>query len=163
LDHLLTLQDSDFPLWEQQDVGAEDPRDGPRCSKVWDARSRVNRQLRESRSKPAKQVEDRELDVPEPVFHIVTEDPQIEHVATQVKPPDVHEHGSDECQGLPEGVGKEAARDESPLLNEGVTPSQFYNEEQDVQSDQGIRDQGNGSARGIIIANWQHEIHLLLL
>jgi hypothetical protein len=92
--------------------------------------------------------------VPETVFHIVAKDPQVKHVAPQVDPPGVHEHGSEEGQEITAGIGKEAARYESPLANERVTAAQLYKEEQDVQSDQGIRDQRKSSARAVIITDW---------
>jgi hypothetical protein len=75
----------------------------------------------------------------------------------------MHEHGSEERQKITEGIGKEAARNESPLPNKSVTATQLYKEKQDVQSDQGIRDQWNSSARGIIITDWEHRTYLLLL
>jgi hypothetical protein len=31
--------------------------------------------------------------VAEPIFHVITEDPEIEHVAAQVQPAAMHEHG----------------------------------------------------------------------
>jgi hypothetical protein len=57
-----------------------------------------------------------------------------------MNPPGVHEHGSEERQKTTEGIGNEAARNESPFPNESVTATELYKEEQDVQSDQGIRD-----------------------
>jgi hypothetical protein len=74
----------------------------------------------------------------------------------------MHEHGSEERQKIAEGIGKEAARNESPPFNKGVTATQLYKEKQDVQSDQGIRDQRNSSAAAIIITDWEHKIYLLL-
>jgi hypothetical protein len=75
----------------------------------------------------------------------------------------MHEHGSEERQKITEGIGKEAARNESPLPNKSVTATQLYKEKQDVQSDEGIRDQRKSSARGIVITYWEHKIYLLLL
>jgi hypothetical protein len=69
----------------------------------------------------------------------------------------MHEHGSEERQKITEGIGKEAARNESPLPNKSVTATPLYKEKQDVQSEQGIRDQRNSSARGIIITDWDHK------
>src|SRR5450759_2043827 len=97
------------------------------------------------------------------VFHIVAEDPQIKHVASEVNPSGVHEHGSEDGQEPRAGIGKEAAGDESPFHNKSITATQLYQEKQDVQSDQGICDKRNSSARGIIITDWQHKTHLLLL
>jgi hypothetical protein len=99
--------------------------------------------------------------VPETVFHIVTEDPQVQHVASQVKPPGMHEHGREDRQTIAEGIRKEAAGNEGPRLNKSVTAALLDKEEQDVQSDQGIRDQRNSSASGIVIADWEHGIDLL--
>src|SRR5580765_5906560 len=75
----------------------------------------------------------------------------------------MHEHGREERRKITEGVGKEAARNEGPLPNKSITAALLYKEKQDVQSDQGIRDQRNSSARGIIITDWEHETYLLFL
>jgi hypothetical protein len=48
----------------------------------------------------------------------------------------MHEHGSEECQKITEGIGEEAARNESPFLNKSVTATQLYKEKQNVQSEQ---------------------------
>ncbi len=69
----------------------------------------------------------------------------------------MHEHGSEERQKITGGIGKEAAGNKSPLTNKSFTATQLYKEKQDVQSDQGIRDQRNSSARGIIITDWDHK------
>jgi len=74
----------------------------------------------------------------------------------------MHKHGSKERQKITEWIGKKAARNESPLPNKSVTAALLYKEKQDVQSDQGIRDQWNSSARRIIITDWEHKICLLL-
>jgi hypothetical protein len=75
----------------------------------------------------------------------------------------MHEHGSEEGQKITGGIGKETARNERPFPNKSVTATQLYKEKQDVQSDQGIRDERNSSTRGIIITDWEHKIYLLLL
>jgi len=86
----------------------------------------------------------------------------IRFVASEVNPPGMHEHGSEERRKITEGIGQKAAGNESPLHNKSVTATQLYKEKQDVQSDQGIRDQRNSSAGGIIIADWEHRIYLVL-
>jgi hypothetical protein len=73
----------------------------------------------------------------------------------------MHEHGCEEGQKIGQGVGKEAARDESPFLNKSVTPGQLYDKKQDVHSNQAIRDYWNGSASGIIITNRYQKVLLL--
>src|SRR4029434_2176327 len=73
----------------------------------------------------------------------------------------MHEHGSEERQKITGGIGKEAARNESPLANKRVAATQLYEEKQDVQSDQGIRDKRYSSASGVIITDWEHDAHYL--
>jgi hypothetical protein len=77
----------------------------------------------------------------------------------------MHEHGSEERQKITGRIGKEAARNESPLPNKRVTvtTTRLYKEKQDVQRDQGIRDQRNSSAKGIIIAIGNITLLLLVL
>jgi hypothetical protein len=70
--------------------------------------------------------------VSETVFYIVTEDPQVKHVASQVKPSGVHEHGREDGQKISAGIGKEATGNKGPRLNKSVTASQLYKEKQDV-------------------------------
>jgi hypothetical protein len=74
----------------------------------------------------------------------------------------MHEHGREERQKITGGVSNEATRNESPLPNKSVTATLLYKEKMDVQSDQGIRDQRNSSARSIIIAYWEHKMYLLV-
>ena len=55
--------------------------------------------------------------------------------ASQVNPPGVYEHGTEERQEITRGIGKEAAGDKGTLLNKSVAAAQFWEEEQDVQND----------------------------
>lgn len=50
---------------------------------------------------PAPQVEGQELHPPEGILHVVTEDPEVEHVPTQVQEARVEEHGGEEGVQLP--------------------------------------------------------------
>jgi hypothetical protein len=101
--------------------------------------------------------------VPKTVFHIVAKDPQVKHVASQVKPPGMHEHGGKERQKISNGIGQEAAGDEGPLYHKSITATKLYDEKQDVQGDQGIRDQRKCPARAIVITDGEHRIHSPLL
>src|SRR4030095_10932147 len=78
-----------------------------------------------------------------------------------MKPPGMHEHGSEERRKITGGIRKEAARNESPPPNKRVAATLLDKEKQDVQRNQGIRNQRNSSARGIVIADWEHRIDLL--
>jgi hypothetical protein len=70
----------------------------------------------------------------------------------------MHEHGSEKRWKITRGICKEAAGNESPLINKSVTTTHFYEEEQDVQGDQSISDQRNRSASTIIITDWHHNV-----
>src|SRR6185436_7241287 len=102
----------------------------PRGAQIRHARSEAEEQLCGSRSKPAEQVEDQKLDVPEAVFHVVAENPQVKHVATQMKPAGMHEHGTEESRNVRERIGHEAPRHEGPLHDEGLAAVQLDEEEQ---------------------------------
>jgi hypothetical protein len=68
----------------------------------------------------------------------------------------VHEDGAEEREDITDGIGDEAARDERPLLNKRLTATLLYEEDQDVQGDQGVRDNGNGPSRGIVVTDGEH-------
>ena len=44
--------------------------------------------------------------MPETVFYIVAEYPQVKHVASEVNSPGVHEHGAEERQEITSGIGQ---------------------------------------------------------
>ncbi len=46
---------------------------------------------------------------PELILDIVAENPQIEHVAAQVQPSAVHEHGREDCVGIACRIGRTAS------------------------------------------------------
>ena len=71
----------------------------------------------------------------ESIFHVVTEDHQIEHVSYEMCPSCVHKHRSEECSYIPYGIIHESAGNESPFHNEGFPSIEFDEEKQDVYSD----------------------------
>ncbi|HEY8225774.1 MAG TPA: hypothetical protein VIG25_10880 [Pyrinomonadaceae bacterium] len=58
--------------------------------------------------------------MPESVLYIVPEDPEVEHVAAQVQPAAVHEHGGEHGYEIAARVLRQAAWDDGPLLYEGL-------------------------------------------
>jgi len=61
-------------------------------------RCRVQAIVGDVAEQPAQHVEDQVADVPQTILHVVPEDPQVPHVADEVKPPAVQEHGREERQ-----------------------------------------------------------------
>jgi hypothetical protein len=59
--------------------------------------------------------------MPKTIFDVVSKDPQVKHVTSQVEPPGMHEHGSEEGQKFTPGIGKEASGDKCPLHDECFT------------------------------------------
>jgi hypothetical protein len=59
-------------------------------------------------------------------------------------------------------IGHETTRNERPLLHEGIAAAELNKEEQDVQCDQRVRDDGNGSFAGVVVTDGKHEVSLLL-
>lgn len=78
--------------WEEHDVSAEDTGDGSRRTDRWDVGGGVEGDVGERGGEPGDEVEDREADVAEPVFDVVPEDPQEEHVEAEMQQIGVDEH-----------------------------------------------------------------------
>ena len=54
--------------------------------------------MRRARSESANQIEEDELAVTQPVFDVIAEDPEVKHVANDVHPRCVHEHGRQQSE-----------------------------------------------------------------
>src|SRR5262249_28888539 len=106
------------------------------------------------RCKAAEQIEDKKGHVAKSVLNVVTKDPQVEHVATQMQPPAVHEHGRKQRRELAGGIGQEAARHKRPLVYERVAAAELDEKEQHIQQDERIGDDWNGSLASVVITEW---------
>jgi hypothetical protein len=112
--------------------------------------------LRECRRDTAEQVEHQEFGMAKLVFDIVAEDPKIQHVAEQVEPASMHEHGAQHSRRFAGGIGAEPARNKGPLFDERLAAVQLDEEDQDVENNQYIGDNGDCSAPTVIVANRKH-------
>ena len=65
---------------------------------------------------------------------MVTENPQVEHISSQVNPPCVHKHGCKKRQRIIYGVADETAWNEGPPQNKSLTTKELDKEKQNVQS-----------------------------
>src|SRR5262245_57111105 len=120
-------------------------------------RTAAEHELRERRRQAAQEVEDREEPVAETILDIVTKDPKVEHVSTQMYPSGVHEHGGKQRWEIRGRIGEKPGRNERPLFNERVATAELDEEEQDVQRDQRIRDYREGSLAAVVVTDWKHE------
>ena len=71
--------------------------------------------LGERRGDAAEQIEDQELHVPEAVLDVVAEDPQVEHVAAEVQPAAVHEHGAENGRDVGSADGPKSGLARTPI------------------------------------------------
>ena len=70
--------------------------------------------------------------MPEAVLDVVAEDPQVEHVAAEVQPAAVHEHGGENGRDVGSRIVREASGHERPLLDEPVAVLQLQEEDEHV-------------------------------
>ncbi len=100
----------------------------------------------------AQKVKEKKPEVTQPVFHIVSEDPEKPHVSNEVKPATVEEHGRNKgkqhraqgCGGR-FGVIKKLGRNQPIVDKKGI---ESVPETQLVKEDHGVnRDQSNGNKR----------------
>jgi hypothetical protein len=89
-------QCEDSSSGEHEQVGPKYPRDGARRSDVRDDGVRRQRDLRGRRGDPRNNVEQRISNNPQLVFDVVAKDPQEQHIAADVQPPAVEEHGDED-------------------------------------------------------------------
>ncbi len=81
----------------ENQIGAHDAADGARGPDGRDLASGGGDDVRAGRDQPAQEVEDEIAQVPHRILDVVPEHPQEPHIAEQVSPAAVHEHGSEGC------------------------------------------------------------------
>src|SRR6185369_14865463 len=141
----------------QDEIGAQDGGDRPRCADHRHRRVRRDRDLRERRHDSAGEVE-REVRQPtQPVLDVVSEDPQIEHVRADVEQPAVQEHaredGRDGSRDIPapgqvrgdQPVGEEQAV-ETPVAV-GRLDRELDEEHREADGDEADRDHRPAASR----------------
>lgn len=101
----------------------------------------------------AHQVEDEELDMPKAVLNIIPKDDEIEHVAQQVHPTAVHEHGGKNRYKETTRILRKIGRSECPGIDEFISTRHLNEENDEVEDHQRPGDHGNYSAVGIVISD----------
>ena len=116
----------------------------------------LNVVLGERRRDAAEQIEDQELHVPEAVLDVVAEDPQVQHVAAEVQPAAVHEHGGENGRDVGPRMVREAPRHEGPFVDELVAVLQLQEEDQHVDGNEDVGDVRRRAPQGVVIADRKH-------
>src|SRR5262245_59664544 len=153
---LVVDQHPDAGVREHEQVGAERAGYRTRGANVGNPGAGRDVILSERRGNAAHQVEDEELHRSEIVLDVVAEDPEVEHVATEVQPTGVHEHGGEDGGDGAGRVLREAPRYEGPLVDERVAAAQLDEEKQDVERNQPIGHDGQRPAALVVIADRKH-------
>ena len=86
----------DAGVGEEQEVGAEHAGYGPACTDHRHGGGRRDQCVGNRSCDPAEEVKKDKSDMAEPVFDVVAEDPEVEHVAEDMEKTAMHEHGGEE-------------------------------------------------------------------
>ena len=157
---------------EQHDVGAEHAGDRPAGADQRHLAERSDQHLGGGRHHPADEIEGDEPRPRHGIFHVVAEDPQVQHVEDQMEPAAVHEERRE--QGRP--PRDEAERRQVHLVCELVGPRpgevvpaverepparqrQLEREHGDVDQDDGQGHHGK-TTRGDVVVERYHETPL---
>ena len=92
----------------------------------------------------------------EAVLDVVAEDPQEHHVADEMEPAAMHEHGSEDGERALGRLLREARWDERPVLDEAVAARELDQEEQHVEDDQNERDDRCRAPLRVVVADGEH-------
>ena len=93
--------------------------------------------LREGRRHAGDEVEDEEAPVPESVFDVVAEDPQVEHVAGDVEQAAVHEHRGEDRRERRRKIPGDRAGAGHPARNRAELEDERFRRPLAVHADRG--------------------------
>ena len=130
----------------EEQIGPEHAGDGAAGADRRDVGQRAEAGVGEGRGVAREQVEEQIADVPQPVLDVVAEDPEEEHVAQEVPPAAVQEHGEERAL---QARGPLARRDGAAVEQPGRDERRGHQEALEplaqgelVEEDQGVgRDQ----------------------
>ena len=119
------------------------------CAEYRDGGRRVGDYLRHHSDEASGKVEQQEAERAHSVFNFRPECPEVDHVADDVHPAGVHEHGAEKSEGVM--PGSDAEGNCRPGSDEAVSAAQLKEKEEDVGNNDERGDGGRppGSARGV--------------
>jgi len=116
---------------------------------------RAHHVLKKPCHETAREIKEQESNMPEPVFHVVTEYPQVPHVADHVEPPSMEEHMREKTQAHVEKADtrdlvevRHQIRDHAVMIEKGLElPAEAHLVEKDktVGDDDRDGDQREGA------------------
>jgi len=142
---------------KEEDVGAQYPRYCPAGSDHRDRGIRGRQCVGIGGKDAAEEIKQKEPQVAQHVFDVIAEYPEVEHVATDMKEPAVHEHrgedGQERGNGLVRMEGEYVMRDRPVRRNKPLRLSpvkDLKNKYRYVQGDDEQRDEGNCPRRVVV-------------
>ena len=92
----------------------------------------------------------------EPILDIVAEDPQEQHVAEEMHPAAMHEHGGEDLHRACHGALGKLGGDECPLPDEGFASGELEQEHRNIQADKGEGDDRGGAPLRVVVTDREH-------
>ncbi len=101
--------------------------------------------------------------MPEPVFHIIPEDPQVQHIPPDMDPPGMHKHRGEDGEEIPARICEEAGGNKRPHLNKCIASGEFYKKKEHIERNQGIRNVRDKPSSAVVIPDRKHKVPRILL
>ena len=141
------------------DERSHDGGDGSAGAETRDTRKGIAEDLRAHGDDAAHEVEEQEADRPHGVFDLAAEGPQVNHVADDVHPAAVHEHGGE--QGDEAMAVDDADGNRRPGAHKGVSVRELLKEDEDVNEDDEDGDEAKAAraAGGVAQGNEARPLH----
>ena len=109
--------------------------------------------LREGRRDAADQIKQQKPERTEIVLDVVAENPEIEHIAENMQPAAMHEHGGEDRLHFCGRAGRELARHKGPCADEVVPLIEFEQKHQHIHDNQQVGDNRHALPRTIVVPN----------
>ena len=142
---------------KQQEVRPQHSGDSAACAYHGDHGLRIRKGISIGGRNAGKEIKEEEPGVPERIFNIVAEDPEVKHVSCNVKEPPVQEHGGNDAQRRGNGLrplkGDDIVRNSAVEESELLSPQGCYelpDKYQAVYCNQPDRNKGERLCRIII-------------
>ena len=136
---------ADAIAWIGDEKCTHHSRDSSAGPKAWNTRVGIGHDLRHHGNDAARKVEDEKPETAHSALDLSTEGPQVDHVANDVHPAGVHEHGREQCD--PPVAVHDADGNDRPSQNIWVAESQLLQEDVYVEEDDEDSDDGEPRLR----------------
>jgi hypothetical protein len=120
---------------------------------------RATGNLRHHGDEPTNQIKRQIASAAHRILNLWTEGPKKNHVADDVRPAAMHEHGSQNSD--PVVAGSDLRRDRRPLGHECIAAGEFENKNNDVHQDDSAGNDRHAHGAPRRIAQWDQAAHVI--